>query len=99
MRDFLTAILKGKRNRCLFVTDLFLCNGDLDGLDRVESYLMVVRQAVEDLGDSRTIYTPGTELLRSVTVLSADLVQPSAAGQEAIARRWSEIMRGRIEAE
>ncbi|WP_159887313.1 GDSL-type esterase/lipase family protein [Paenibacillus puerhi] len=99
MRDFLAAILGGKRNRLLFVTDLFLCNRDLDGLDRIVAYRKAVRRAVEDLGDSRTVYTPGTELLRSVTELSADLVHPSAAGQEAIALRWSDLMRRRMEAE
>ncbi|MBE1440903.1 GDSL-type esterase/lipase family protein [Paenibacillus sp. OAS669] len=99
LRDFLAAVVKGKRNRWLFVTDLFLCNRDLDGIDRVAAYRKAVRRAVEELGDSRTVYTPGTELLQSVTELSADLVHPSAAGQEAIALRWSELMRRRMEAE
>nr|WP_166238358.1 GDSL-type esterase/lipase family protein [Paenibacillus turpanensis] len=89
---FLSTISEKHPDQWMFCTDLFLCNRDLQQIPRIEEYRSIVKRQVERLGQSNKLYIPGTELLSSYEDLTADLVHPSAHGQEAISARLSQII-------
>ncbi|WFA20539.1 hypothetical protein ERY13_26520 [Paenibacillus mucilaginosus] len=93
VRRFLTMLSTGLRDRRVLCTDLFLCRHDLEGQEKAARFRGIVRSAAEALGHPGVVYVPGTELLPDASLLSADLVHPSAEGHEAIAARLGERLR------
>ncbi|MCZ8518934.1 MULTISPECIES: SGNH/GDSL hydrolase family protein [Paenibacillus] len=88
---FLTLLTIGLRDRRLICTDLFQCRYDLQGEGKAARLRCMVRSAVESLGHPGVVYVPGTELLGDPSLLSADLLLPSAYGHEVISARLCEI--------
>ncbi|MCA0758617.1 hypothetical protein KP806_26535 [Paenibacillus sp. N4] len=93
---FVDILARDLGDRSLFVTDLYLCKYDLENDPLISEYRAIVKNAVECAGQTRLHYIAGTELLASVEELTADLIHPSAAGQEAIARRWDDFIRSQM---
>lgn len=93
---FVGILARDLGERSLFVTDLYLCKYDLANDPLISEYRAIVKNAVERTGNARLHYIAGTELLSSAEELTADFVHPSAAGQEAIARRWNDFINSRM---
>jgi hypothetical protein len=82
---FLSAIAEGNVGKWIFCTDIFTMRMDLEGNPKAHEFRGVVRNLTQRLQQPKLVYLPGTELFPDASLLSADLVHPSAAGQELIA--------------
>nr|WP_275983769.1 GDSL-type esterase/lipase family protein [Paenibacillus hamazuiensis] len=86
---FLSVICEKRPDKWVFCTDLFLCIHDLENREKIGAFREAAAKTAEKLGHPKLRYFPGTELLTSWNGLSADLVHPSAAGQEEIAANFA----------
>ncbi|SFE58930.1 GDSL-like Lipase/Acylhydrolase family protein [Paenibacillus algorifonticola] len=84
VRSFVQAIAEQHRDRWLFFTDMFTCVHDAEDNPKAEQFRRIVQENVEQLGLPNAVYISGRKLLTSFAGLSADLIHPSAAGQEEI---------------
>jgi hypothetical protein len=83
--DFVSAIAGRNAEKWIFCTDIFTMRMDLEGNAKAHEFRGVVRKLVQRLHQPKLVYLPGTELFPEASLLSADLVHPSAAGHELIA--------------
>jgi lysophospholipase L1-like esterase len=90
---FLSAIAERNVGKWIFCTDIFTMRMDLEGNPKVHEFRSVVRNIVERLRQPKLVYLSGTELFSDASLLSADLVHPSAAGQELIAANMAAWIR------
>ena len=76
----------------LFCIDVFTCRDDLTGNPHFNEYRDVVRDKVCAVNRPNVVWIPGRQILSSVEGLTADLVHPSPAGMEEMARNLSRAM-------
>jgi lysophospholipase L1-like esterase len=97
VNDFITAIAR-RDHKLICCTDIFTMRMDLEGNPKVGHFRDIVKEAVERLGLPGLHYLSGKELFADASLLSADLVHPSARGAEAIAEKMTAWVRKKAEA-
>lgn len=88
--DVFTDILS-RDPRPVFATSLFVF------LHEDQKRGELFREIVRKYASQRLIFTEGLELLGEPAWLAQDLVHPSTEGHECIARRWSAIMKAKMQ--
>jgi lysophospholipase L1-like esterase len=94
---FIPAIARSNPDKWVFCIDLFRFDMDFKEDPKAEVFRSIIKRKVEELNLPKLVYVCGTELLVSADGLSADLIHPSAHGQEEIARRLSALIRSKLE--
>ena len=83
---FIETIARALPDKWIFCLGVFRCNADVQGEPTFAEFRDEVRRKVESLNMPRLVYLDGLEMGPSLTGLTADLVHPSPAGMEEIAR-------------
>jgi lysophospholipase L1-like esterase len=90
---FVSRIARAHPDKWLFCLSMFTFGGDLDRKNRKKgAFREIVKRAAGRAG-GRAVYLDGRCLLRGYAGLMADLVHPSPAGMEEIARNLVRVMR------
>ncbi|GAB1483632.1 hypothetical protein MASR2M78_24480 [Treponema sp.] len=98
--DFLSRLVPSLSGRKLFVIDMFGHFRDFrTEMENAPAYRAIVESAVRQLAHPNIIHVRGLELLSSPEHLTADLLHPSPAGMEEIARNLSPVISHNHEAE
>ena len=86
--------------RPLFCIDLYTCQWDAEtgteAAEKLAAFRKIVSQAVARLNMPHVVYVPGRRMLPSLGYLTVDLVHPSPAGMEEIARNLARTIKPRL---
>ena len=94
---FIPTIAKAHPASYVFCLDIFPFYGDLDSADnKHHEFRRIVRQTVQKLDLFNVIYLDATTMLRDLSGLTTDLIHPSPAGMEEIARNLVRQMSERM---
>ena len=92
---FVKTIAGSHPNKWIFCIDLFTCNRDFAGDEKITQFRNVVRDTVGQANMSKLVHVSGADILTSVVGLTADLVHPSPYGMEEMAMNLSTLIRAK----
>jgi lysophospholipase L1-like esterase len=90
--QFISTIAGAHRDKWIFCTGVYTCGADYLGEKWAAEYRKVIQDIVSRLDLPRLIYVDGRALLPSLTGLTSDLLHPSPAGMEEMARNLSAVI-------
>jgi lysophospholipase L1-like esterase len=90
---FISTVTDARPQAPIFCIDIFPCRDDFIGGGAAAAFREVVEEKVRRVNRPNVIHLPGKLLLQGADGLTADLVHPSPAGMEEIARNLSEAIK------
>ena len=90
--QFISTIAGAHRDKWIFCTGVYTCGADYLGENWAAEYREVIKEIVSRLNLPRLVYVDGRALLPSLTGLTTDLIHPSPAGMEEMARNLSAVI-------
>jgi len=80
-------------DKYIFCIDVFYYYGDMFGNKRVGAFREIMAQEVARIASDRVVHIPALSIMGGMHGLSEDMVHPSAAGVEEMARNLSEALK------